>query len=347
MSNLQLMPKWSLMQPISQIFADDLKLAEVRPIFKKESTLDKKNYRPVSVLPCMTKLFESVLIDQMTSFLEPAMSPHISGFRKGYSCESVLLNLIDNCKQALDNKQYCATVLTDLSKAFDCLPHGFLVSKLNAYGFDSNACMLMASYFRNRKQRVKIGNQKSMWKLVNKGAAQGSQIGPFAFNIYSNDLLYLVENVCNIYNYADDNTICVFGETIENVIRNAQLATDVMLNWFKNNYLQVNVSKFQFILFHKEMLDQSICINDIVIMSQSSVKLLGVHIDHGMNFKLHITEIGKKAGRHINVLARLSKTLDVKEKLLLFESFILSHFNYCPLVWHNCSIYNMNKIDKL
>ena len=165
--------------------------------------------------------------------------------------------------------------------------------------------------------------------------------------LYSNDLMYTVDNIYKIYNYADDNTICVYDHNIDNVIRNVQLATNVMLKWFKTNYLQAHLSKFQFILFNKEMLDKSICINDVTIKAQNSVKLLGVHIDHAMNFDTHITEICKKAGRHINVLARLSKTLEVQEKLLLFESFILSHFNYCPLVWHNCSIANMKKIEKL
>ena len=134
-----------------------LKCAEVIPIFKKNNVLDKKNYRPVSILPCISKVFEGIMIDQLREYLEGVLSPKLSGFRKGYSCQSVLMDFVESCKLSLDRNEKCGAVLTDLSKAFDCLPHNLLLCKLTAYGVDYKAYELIGSYFSDRKQRVSVG----------------------------------------------------------------------------------------------------------------------------------------------------------------------------------------------
>ena len=184
--------------------------------------LDKKNYRPISVLPCISKVFEGLLIDQIRVFFEQFLSPHISGFRKGYSCQNVLLRFVEICKSKLDNKQVYGTLLTDLSKAFDCLPHGLLISKLHSYGVDRGSCRLIWSYFCGRMQRVIIiGNSKSNWLEVKKGAPQGSLFGSFAYNLFTNDLLHKITDIdlAELYNYADDNTVSCFGSDFLNVTK--------------------------------------------------------------------------------------------------------------------------------
>ena len=213
----------------------------------------------------------------------------------------------------------------------DCL-WALLISKLDAYGFSTTACMLMANYFKDRKQLVKLDCNRTEWMNIKKGAAQGSQIGPFIYNVFSNDLMYFMENICDIFNYAEDNTICVHGNDIDEIVKNIEDASNVIMTWFQNNNLQANPEKFQFILFNKQKLERSISVDGVSHVSQSCVQLLGVNIDHALNFDIHIKYICRKAGRHLNVLARLSSTLNTKEKMLLFESFILSYFNYCPLV---------------
>jgi hypothetical protein len=326
-------------------FPDCLKLAEVAPIFKKENILDKKNYRPVSILPCFSKVFESILVDQMSEFLEPMLSSHLSGFRKNHSCQNVLLQMVEKCKFNLDNHGVSGALMTDLSKAFDCLPYRLLVAKLNAYGFNQDACMLVASYFTNRYQRVKIGDVRSDWLNLTKGAPQGSIFGPFIYNLHSNDLLYLIDDLCDIYNYADDNTICVHRDNVSDVLSNIERVSEILLNWFKTNYLQANPEKFQFILLSKDKLDNGVLVDNTMLRSQECVKLLGVNIDHALTFSFQISETCKKAGRQLSALGRLSKVLKTDDKLILFECFILSHFNYCPLVWHCCSASDQNKME--
>ena len=185
-------------------FPNVLKYAEVTPVYKKDDRLNKVNYRPISVLPCMSKIFESVLVEQLSVFFEKLFSSSLSGFRKSHNCQSVLVKFIETCKSTLDRNELYGALLTDLSKAFDCLPHKLLITKLRTYGVDANSCMLIASYFRERKQRVKISNKKSEWLYILKGAAQGSIFGPFAYNVHSKDILFLLMETCDVYNYGDE-----------------------------------------------------------------------------------------------------------------------------------------------
>ncbi len=171
-------------------FPNELKAAEVTPIFKKNDRLDKGNYRPVSILPCISKIFESVYVDQLSFYFESLFAPALSGFRKSHNCQHVLIDFIEKCKNSLDNNKVYGALLTDLSRAFDCLPPKLLISKLNAYGIDSKSCMMIANYFLGRKQRVKLAHIRSDWMdIVFKGALQGSLMGPFTYNVHSNDLL--------------------------------------------------------------------------------------------------------------------------------------------------------------
>ena len=114
----------------------------VTPLHKKNSNLDKKNYCPVSILPVISKIYERAINEQLCSFFSQHFNTNLSAFRPGYGCQSTFLKIIEDWKQALDEKKYVAAILMDLSKAFDCLPHDLLLLKLKAYGVSENAIKL-------------------------------------------------------------------------------------------------------------------------------------------------------------------------------------------------------------
>ena len=143
---------------------DELKRAEVTPIFKKEDSTNVKNYRPVSVSPVMSKVFERIMQKQINAYIEKFFSPYLCGFRKGFGTQDALTSLIEKWKSSLDQNGYAGSVLMDLSKAFDTLNHELLIAKLHAYGFDKKSLSLINSYLTGRWQRVKIGTAFSSWK---------------------------------------------------------------------------------------------------------------------------------------------------------------------------------------
>ena len=332
----------------TSIFPDQLKCANVIPLYKKGDSLLTSNYRPISILPSLSKIFECVLIDQLSEYFEPLLDDVLSGFRKQHGCQHVLLNFVEKCKNVLDDGKLYGALLTDLSKAFECVPHRLLISKLNAYGMDYLSCKLISSYFLDRKQRVKLGSVKGQWMALTRGTPQGSIFGPFIFNLFQNDMMYVLKQHCDIYNYADDTTLGVGSNTVVNLCMRLQRATHTMLEWCSINHLKANPDKFQFIIFSTKENNASLHISDnVTIMSRPCVKLLGVFLDSHLKFGEHITTLCKKAGKHLNVLARMSRSLDVKGKLILMQSFITCHFNYCSIIWHYCSASDLKKIENV
>ena len=229
-------------------FPKELKAGYVSALFKSTDTLSKKNYRPITVLPPISKVFERIMYEQMMTFVTSFLSNFLCGFRKGYNTQHALLNLIEKCKRVLDKKGYAGAILMDLSKAFDCLDHELLLAKLDAYGFSKNALRFIHSYLTGRKQRVKVNGAFSEWQETKLGVPQGSVLGPLLFNIYINDLFYLLK-ATDICNYADDTTIYVCDNLLENIQNRLERDALKLSGWFHQNCMKLNDYKYHLLVF--------------------------------------------------------------------------------------------------
>ena len=326
-------------------FPNSLKSAEVTPVHKKEERINKDNYRPVSILPSISKIFERNIFDQVDSYIDKHLSPFLCGFRKGYSTQYCLNVMIDKWKKAIDSGKFAGALLTDLSKAFDCLNHELLIAKLEAYGFDKSSLNYIYSYLSNRIQRTKVNSSFSEWSDIRSGVPQGSILGPLLFNIYINDI-FLFINKCDIANYADDNTPYTVEETIDSLLNTLEKDTMTLIKWFRDNYLKLNADKCHLLVSNHNK-DVSINVDEEIIECESSVKLLGITLDNKLNFNKHVSNLCKKASQKIHALARISNYMCQDKLRVLMKAFIESQFGYCPLTWMFHSRTLNNRINRL
>ena len=315
------------------------------PINKKVTrTLLKKDYRPVSLLPVVSKLYEKDMSEQINSYIEKYLSPYLFGYRKNHSSEQCLTIMLEVWKKALDCKNSAGAVLTDLSKAFDCLNHDLLIAKLEAYGFGKIALNFIKDYLKDRKQRTKVNGTYSTWQSIKFGVPQGSILGPLLFNIFINDIFFFLRKT-KIANYADDNTVYATDENVEGLLKILQEESMEVLNWFRVNEMKPNDDKCHLIIPNKKNL--SITLGSQIIESEDSITLLGINIDNKLDFTNHVSSLIKKGNQKLHALARISKYLSQEKLRILMKTFIESQFNYCSLIWmfHNRTL--NNKINKL
>ena len=234
-------------------FPSDLKIAKVLPLFKKDDPSQITNYRPISLLPAISKIYERVVFQQLMIIFSQRNLFHTSqyGYRKGHSTELAALELVDRVSKALDAKkssQHCLAIFMDLSKAFDTLDHSILLRKLAHYGLGPLSCKLIDSYLSHREQYVQLENAASSRLPISTGVPQGSVLGPILFLIYLND----IENVCPLLDticYADDTTLLFNFEKL-NLMKSINHVISNFVNeqlekihvWMMTNKLSLNIN---------------------------------------------------------------------------------------------------------
>jgi len=354
--------KVALIQPITLIinqmlhtgiFPDKLKIAKIIPLHKKDDETLLNNYRPISLLPAISKIFEKVIFKQIYHFFQEKKLFYNAqyGFRSEHSTEYAALELVDRVIMEMDKMNTPINIFLDLSKAFDTLDHKILLKKLKYYGFNGMAYNLMESYLTNRKQYVEMEGVESELLTVITGVPQGSILGPLLFIIYINDIVS-ASNLFNFIIYADDTTL---STTLEIIIKdtnygnieskiNRELAG--INDWLKTNKLSLNVSKSKYMIFHtpqKKVKPLKLFIENTTIDRVYEFNFLGLTINENLNWKNHINKIANKISKSMGILNKLKHFLPLNTKVLIYNSLILSHLNFCILAWG----YQCDRILKL
>ena len=200
------------------IFPNKLKIAKVVPVFKKGDKDLLNNYRPISMLPSISKIFESVIYNQLYEYLQEhrVITNSQYGFRKKHSTEYTAIELVDRIIEKLDRNKVPFNIYIDLSKAFDMIDHNILLFKLNHYGTRNGALNLLESYFMGRKQYCHFRSTDSAMLNIHKGVPQGSILGPLLFILYINDFIYSTDKF-DFLMYADDTTLFSTYDKFESI----------------------------------------------------------------------------------------------------------------------------------
>ena len=324
------------------VFPDALKIARVCPIFKSGDKCDFLNYRPISILPSFSKIYEKVVFNRLLAYLD---SKHILcdsqyGFRRNRSTYMSLIDLYDRISLAIDKREFSIGVFIDLSKAFDTLDHGILLRKLEHYGIRGVALHWFNSYLSNRKQCVTLNGATSSIQNIIYGVPQGSILGPLLFILYINDIVNCSDLLSFIL-FADDTTLVFSCKDLLqlNQIINEELAK--VSDWLKANKLSLNNKKTNFILFGNKHTRSdtkfNIMIDGYAIEQVDTAKFLGVFIDAKLTWKKHIDYIALKISRGLAVMGRLRNTLPRNALLMLYYTMIYPYLTYCNLIWGSAS----------
>ena len=343
-------------EPLTQIFndcienssfPDELKCADVTSLPKNGPSNSRTNFRPISVLPTVSKLFDRIMDKQIVAYITPFLSSFLCGFRKGFNAQHALVRLLEKFKISLDEGGKAGAVLMDLSKAFDCIRHDLLIAKLHAYGFSREALTLINNYLTNRQQRVKVNGSFSSWKSVVRGVPQGSVLGPLLFNIYINDLLLFIQD-SDICNYADDTTIYTCNKNLDDIVHKLENDCTIALKWFADNFMKLNADKCHLLVLGQRCDDPvTVRIGSANVVNSYEEKLLGVQIDSKLSFENHVSKLCQKASNKLYALARISPYMDQRKLRTLMRASITSQFQNCPLIWMFHSRQLNKKINKI
>ena len=275
------------------IFPDKLKIAKVVHIFKSGDCALTNNYRPISLLPVISKVIENIIYTQLSLYFESnkLFSDGQYGFRPNRSTEQATLELTDRIISAMDNNDVPIGIFLDLSKAFDTIDHAILLSKLEHYGVDGIPLQLVNNYLTIRKQYVKRNEVNSNLLPINTGVPQGSILGPLLF-IYINDFTR-ASSIFDFICYADDTTLF---STLNNLVNAQNINPDIIINkelatineWLDINKLSFNVTKNKFMVFHTQHKHRAIKppvpkINNTNIEKVEQFKFLGLNLDSNLN----------------------------------------------------------------
>ena len=339
----------------SSCFPDKWKEAKVSPLHKSGLLEDINNYRPISILPVLSKVLERHVSDSLTAYLNDNELLHRtqSGFRTNHSCETALNFMTDSWLNAIDQGEMIGVVLVDFKKAFDLVDHNILLTKLKLYGIKNETLLWFKSYLSQRQQQVSINNTRSGFKPISCGVPQGSILGPLLFLLFINDLPLFTSNVLTDM-YADDTTLYFIHRSLEAIERNLQIALNELNIWCKNNGMVLNTAKTKVMLITTKQKRNGLvndkielnCNND-QIQTITSSKILGVFVDNNLCWSEHVKHITKKIASNVWLLSKIKTYLSLEHRVQFYKTYIQPHIDFCNIIWGNASENNKLKVFRM
>ena len=337
----------------NSIFPEELKIAKVNPIFKKGDKSNTSNYRPISLLTSFSKIFERVIYNRLYSYLiaNNILYKKQFGFQNNTSTEHAILDFTHSIFSNFDKNYFTLGIFMDLSKAFDTVDHDILISKLSYYGIKGNLNKLIKDYLTNRKQYV-IDKSNGLLDIYC-GVPQGSILGPLLFLIYVNDL-YKASNKLNCIMFADDTTLSLASNNINELFTRMNEELGHISIWLKANKLSLNTDKTKYILFHKTRQSDNLplklpdlTINSSKIEQCSSIKFLGVIIDENLSWKQHIEYLECKISRVIGIIYKSRYYLNKSCLKSIYFALVHSHLSYANIAWGSNTNERLKKLISL
>jgi hypothetical protein len=337
---------------VSGYFPESLKLAKVTPIHKSSSKADPSNYRPISVLPALSKVLETLLHSRLERYLRSMnfLYEKQYGFRPLSNTLTATTDLVTKIKVSIDQREVVLGVFIDLKKAFDTISHQVLLRKLeNIVGMEGTALKMFQSYLVNRRQIVKLGQYKSNQQLVTCGVPQGSILGPLLFLIYINDI-YQIGLKGNISLYADDTCMFYYGRSLREIAIDAQHDLDLLNDWFQLNLLTINTTKSNYIIFaakNKQLPNiESLKVANQPLKRVDQEKYLGLVLDKKLTWRPHIDKIKNKMASLTGSLRGIARCLPKRVRFTIYNTLVKPHIDYLIEIWGAAAATNLNLIQR-
>ena len=329
------------------------KKARVVPIFKSGDISSLNNYRPISILPIVSKIIERAVHQQLSEFLDQnqLLHPNQSGFRPKHSTATALAKLVNQWSLNIDNKDISGVAFIDLRKAFDTVDHELLLHKLACIGCSNRTIYSFKSYLGDRQQVTQFKGAKSHPSTIKLGVPQGSILGPLLFSIYVNSLLECTpEGIIDMY--ADDTTLTVSANDATVVEEKLTVALNRVMAWIKENRLVLNTDKTCVMLIGspanlKKIESFTISLNGNLIKRVQFTKCLGFLIDEELKWSKQIENVSKLTQKNINMIKRAKSFLPQKSLKLLYNSLVLQRLDYCSVAWSNRFQSHTTKLQKI
>ena len=320
------------------------KQSRIIPIFKAGQKDLVSNYRPVALLSTFSKILEKEMSYQIWRHLKAnnIISDHQYGFKTNHSTEDLLIDVMDQIFKSKNKSNFIAAIFVDVSKAFDCVDHHILLSKLAHYGFNTD---WFRAYLEDGVQQVYIGNKKSKKVKLNIGVRQGSILGPILFLIMVEDL----SKISNLYSllYADDTTFLSEHESIDALYENLNKELEKIELWFIANRLTIHPGKCKYMLFSSKEAPGPLQILGKDIERVESFKLVGLIIDQQLNFQPHINQVRAKVSAALSMMTRSKRHLPIDVRKMMFNALIQSQIQYAISIYGGTSSSILEPLIKL